>query len=87
MEAYVTVAGLSSSGNRIETNTQGIAIDVLPEAFVEPTDATGEDDDTTGDDTAGADSFGVNEGDQGSTDDDVNQLGDVFGGNSSGDGL
>jgi hypothetical protein len=82
MEAYVTVAGLSSSGNRIETNTQGIAIDVLPETFVEPTDGT-----VDGTDEAGATSFGGSEGGDSSGDDDVNQLGDVFGGNSSGDSL
>jgi hypothetical protein len=83
MEAYVTIAGLSSSGNRIETNTQGIAIDVLPETFVEPTDGTDEDDTTT----TSADSFGVSDGAQDSSEGDVNQLGDVFGGNGSGDNL
>lgn len=88
MEAYVTVAGLSSGGNRIETNTQGIAVDVLPETFVEPTDATGEGDDTTANaNETDANGLGLGEGDQDSTDDDVNQLGDVFGGNDSGDDL
>jgi hypothetical protein len=81
MEAYVTVAGLSSSGNRIETNTQGIAVDILPETFVEPTDGS-EDGTTT------TTSFEVNEtGTDDSSTDDVNQLGDAFGDSGSGDSL
>lgn len=79
MEAYVTVAGLSSSGNRIETNTQGIAIDVLPETFVEPTDATTGDTQATGMEASG--------GAQESSGDDVSQLGGVFDGNDSGGSL
>jgi hypothetical protein len=79
MEAYVTVAGLSSSGNRIETNTQGIAIDVLPETFVEPTDATAGD--------TGATGFEASGDAQGSSEGDVNQLGGAFDGNDSGDSL
>lgn len=38
MEVYATVTGLSSSGDRIDTNTQGIEVDVLPEVFISGAD-------------------------------------------------
>jgi hypothetical protein len=38
MEVYATVSGLSSSGNRISTNTSGIQVDVLPEVFISGSD-------------------------------------------------
>jgi hypothetical protein len=38
MEVYATVTGLSSSGDRINTNTQGIEVDVLPEVFISGSD-------------------------------------------------
>lgn len=81
MEAYVTVAGLSSSGNRIETNTQGIAVDILPETFVEPTDGSDEDITTT------TSSEVTETGTDDSSTNDVNQLGDAFGDSGSGDSL
>lgn len=59
MEVYVTVSGLSSGGNRIDTNTAAMAIEVLPEVYVAPTAGS----DTTTPDTGatsadGVDSFG-----------------------------
>jgi hypothetical protein len=34
MEVYALVSGLSSSGNRYDTNTAVLHVDVLPEIFV-----------------------------------------------------
>lgn len=40
MEVSVRAAGLTSSGDRLETNTETLGVTVLPENFVAPTDGT-----------------------------------------------
>jgi hypothetical protein len=57
MEVVLRVSGLSSSGNRYETNDAVIDFDILPESFVEPTtdEGTGTPEATPATDAAGSD--------------------------------
>ena len=40
MEVRTRITGLTSSGDRLETNTETLGVTVLPETFVAPTDGT-----------------------------------------------